>query len=193
MIIKFCGVIETTLQWHHNEQDGVSNHQRLRCLLNCWFRRRSKKTSKLRVTGLCVRNSPMSGEVPAQRASNVEKVSVWWRLHGSSGQRKMRKRLINESVQGPLSLTWFNFNARMDNNMPGNVWDEISYPFPNVSGCTVEVWKWIRSFIPHLIMDIITIPCWDIRTLHDCPSHMNENLLISNSKLTSDSELIWWR
>ena len=32
-----------------------------------------------------------------------------------------------------------------------------------------------------------------IRTLHDCPSQMNENLLISNSKLTSDSELIWWR
>ena len=34
---------------------------------------------------------------------------------------------------------------------------------------------------------------WAIRTLHDCPSQMNENLLISNSKLTSDSELIWWR
>ena len=31
-----------------------------------------------------------------------------------------------------------------------------------------------------------------IRTQHDCPSQMNENLLISNSKLTSDSE-IWWR
>ena len=35
--------------------------------------------------------------------------------------------------------------------------------------------------------------CIVIRTLHDCPSQMNENLLISNSKLTSDSELIWWR
>ena len=33
---------------------------------------------------------------------------------------------------------------------------------------------------------------WNVRrTLHDCPSQMNENLLISNSKLTSDSELIW--
>ena len=32
-----------------------------------------------------------------------------------------------------------------------------------------------------------------IRTLHDCRSQMNENLLISNSKLTSNSELIWWR
>ena len=40
----------TTLQWRHNERDGVSNHQRLHCLLNCWFRRRSNKTSKLTVT-----------------------------------------------------------------------------------------------------------------------------------------------
>ena len=31
-----------------------------------------------------------------------------------------------------------------------------------------------------------------IRILHNCPLQMNENLLISNSKLTSDSELIWW-
>ena len=46
------------LQWRHNDQDGVSNHQPRGCLLNRLFRRRSKKTSKLRVTGLCVGNSP---------------------------------------------------------------------------------------------------------------------------------------
>ena len=39
----------------------------------------------------------------------------------------------------------------------------------------------------------VTIELNVIRTLHDCPSQMNENLLISNSKFTSDSELIWWR
>ena len=33
------------------------------------FRRRSKKTPKLRVTGLCAGNSPVTGEFPAQRAS----------------------------------------------------------------------------------------------------------------------------
>ena len=26
-----------TLQWRHNERDGVSNHRRLHCFLNCWF------------------------------------------------------------------------------------------------------------------------------------------------------------
>ena len=42
----------TTLQWRQNERHGVSNDRRLVCLLNRFFRRRSKKTSKLRVTGL---------------------------------------------------------------------------------------------------------------------------------------------
>ena len=55
----------TILQWRHNECDGVSNHRRLDCLLNRLFRRRSKKTSKLRVTGLCEGNSPLTGEFPA--------------------------------------------------------------------------------------------------------------------------------
>ena len=43
----------------------------LTCLLNGLFRRRSKKTSKLRVTGLCAGNSPGTGEFPAQTASNA--------------------------------------------------------------------------------------------------------------------------
>ena len=42
------------LQWCYNDHDGVSNHQPHGCLHNHFFRRRSKKTSKLRVTGLCV-------------------------------------------------------------------------------------------------------------------------------------------
>ena len=68
-------------QWRRNEPDGVSNHQPHDCLLNRLFRRRSKKTSKLRVTGLCAENSPVTGEFPAQRASNAENVSIWWRHH----------------------------------------------------------------------------------------------------------------
>ena len=48
-----------TLQWRHNGCDSVSNHQPHDCLLNRLFRRRSQKTSKLRVTGLCAGNSPI--------------------------------------------------------------------------------------------------------------------------------------
>ena len=70
-----------TLQWRHNGRDNVSNHQPHDCLRKCLFRRRSKKTSKLRVTGLCAGNSPGTGEFPAQMASNAENVSIWWRHH----------------------------------------------------------------------------------------------------------------
>ena len=73
--------IMKTLPWRHNEHDSVSNHQPHDCLLNCLFGRRSKKVSKLRVTGLCAGNSPGTGEFPAQRASNTENVSIWWRHH----------------------------------------------------------------------------------------------------------------
>ena len=77
-LIRECG---RPLHWRHNDHDGVSNHQPHGCLLNRLFRRRSKKTSKLRVTGLCAGNSPGTGEFPAQMASNAEKVSIWWRHH----------------------------------------------------------------------------------------------------------------
>ena len=70
-----------TLQWRHNEREGVSNHRRLDGLLNRLFRRGSKKTLKLRVTGLCEGNSPVTGEFPSQRASNAKNVSIWWRHH----------------------------------------------------------------------------------------------------------------
>ena len=53
----------------------------INCLLNRLFGCRSKKTSKLRVTGLCAGNSPGTGEFPAQMASNAENVSIWWRHH----------------------------------------------------------------------------------------------------------------
>ena len=77
--------VQSTLRWRINGRDSVSNHQSHDCLLNRLFRRRSKKTSKLRVTGLCVGNSPGTGEFPAQMASNAEYVSIWWRHHGMAG------------------------------------------------------------------------------------------------------------
>ena len=50
--------IERALQWRNNGRDSISNHQPYDCLLNRLFKGRSKKTSKLRVTGICVGNSP---------------------------------------------------------------------------------------------------------------------------------------
>ena len=70
-----------SLKWRHNEHVGVSNHQPHNCLRNRLFKRRSNNTSKSRVTCLCKGNSPLSGEFPAQRTSNAENVSIWWRPH----------------------------------------------------------------------------------------------------------------
>ena len=76
-------ILNVALLWRHNGHDCVPNHQPHHCLLNFLFGRRSKKTSKLRVTGLCVGNSPGTGEFPAQMASNAGNVSIWWRHHGA--------------------------------------------------------------------------------------------------------------
>ena len=67
------------LQWRHNERDGVSNHEPHGRLIKRLFRRRSRKASKLRVTGFCEGNSPVTGGFPAQKFSDVKNVSIWWR------------------------------------------------------------------------------------------------------------------
>ena len=88
-----------TIMWRHNGCDGVSNHQPHDCLLNRPFRRRSKKTSKLRVTGLCEGNSPVTGEFPSQVASNAENVSIWWpcsALYGCWCDAPLRRQAIYE-------------------------------------------------------------------------------------------------
>ena len=85
----FYATDQHTLQRRHNECDSVSDHQPHDCLLNRLFGRGSKKTSKLRVTGLCAGNSPGTGEFPAQIASNAENVSIGWRHH-VRGRRSMK-------------------------------------------------------------------------------------------------------
>ena len=81
MIRRPCLVFWLSLEWRHNGHDCVSNHQPRNCLLNRLFGYRSKKTSKLPVTGLCAGNSPGTGEFPAQMANNAENVLIWWRHH----------------------------------------------------------------------------------------------------------------
>ena len=86
-------ILHSPLRWRHNGRDGVINHQPHDCLLNRLFRRRPKKTSKLRVTGLCEGNSPVTGEFPTQWASNAENVSIWWRHHAVAADDYFRSML----------------------------------------------------------------------------------------------------
>ena len=46
--------------------------------------------------------------------------------------------------------------------MPSKVWNDITYPFPNFNGSTIEVWVWISNSIPHFVIGMITYPCCDV-------------------------------
>ena len=107
-ITKLRWVLQHTtmdsLQWRNNGCDGASNHQSHHCLLNRLFRRRSKKTPKLRVTGLCAGKSAVTAEFPAQMACNAESVSIWWRHHVTHALISVIKRgLFNWSL---ISYFW---------------------------------------------------------------------------------------
>ena len=61
----------------------------------CW----SKKTSKVRVTGLCERNSTGTGEFPAQMTSCVENdVIMIWQLYQYNGDNYNRQKHVNEHL-----------------------------------------------------------------------------------------------
>ena len=59
------------------------------------------------------------------------------------------ERVIKYNTMGPFyhhGLTLI--PAWISNHMPRKVWAEITYPFQNFNGCTVEFWELITNFIP---------------------------------------------
>ena len=105
MIKRVLRKFASPLQLGHNGRDGVSNHQPQDCLLSRLFRRRSKKTPKLRVTGLCAGKAPVTGEFSAQMISNEENISIWWRHHAMVWQHM-------QSFQQPDKGITRNFMSR---------------------------------------------------------------------------------
>ena len=168
---------QITLQWHHNECDGVHY---LDCLLSRLFRRKSKKTWNLRVAGLCDGNSPVTSGFLSQRTSNAENVLIWWRHHAWLRLTDNSNDMILSLV---ISLALLRFLARDEQaykridcrgrreltlNSEGisyyihyKLWDEIIHPFPNFNRRTVELWEWRSIFIPHFTEHVITYPCLD--------------------------------
>ena len=145
---NFVSVSPTkALRWRHNDHAGVSNHQPHGCLLNRLFRRNSKKTSKLRVTGLCAGNSPGTGEFPAQMASYAENVSIWWRHHGCAIFHFIKLLLFQEQEQengccGPCMVGISCIDLYRQNNIYVCV-----HVFSN-SFVTMHVWRRIIHCVP---------------------------------------------
>ena len=103
------------LQWRHNGLPGVSNHQPRDCLLNRLFSDQRKLQKAPRHWPLCGEFTG-TGEFPAQRASNAENVSIWWRHHdlvphgpidnnGSLLEIVAWRRLGDKSLSEPPLLT----------------------------------------------------------------------------------------
>ena len=143
--IVFRVYCQCSLQWRHNGRDSVSNHQPYDCLLNRLFRRRSKKTSNLCVTGLCAGNSPGTGEFHAQMASNAENVSIWWRHHVCRGTL-LKKRIFVLNRSKSLHMPWNRLGFILHPNNFTRIWlFAISYWFIvfNYHICShLTLWHW---------------------------------------------------
>ena len=120
-----------SLQWCHNGHSGISNHQPHHCLRNRLFGHRSKKISKLRVTGLCAGNSPMTGEFPAQMASKAENVSIWW-LHHVNSSPPSAAYMYQWTGSSLVQVAWTN-PGRLSIKLLGTNLSEIQIKIQNFS------------------------------------------------------------
>ena len=97
------------LRWRHNGHDSISNHLPHHCLLNRLFRRRSKKTSKLRVSGICVGKSPASPLftqpfIQTQIKENIKAPRYWPFVRG------IHRGPVNSPHKWPVTRKMFPFD-----------------------------------------------------------------------------------
>ena len=125
-----------TLQWRHNERNGVSNYWRFDCLLNRLYSRRSKKTSKLRVTGrhrewnyyttVVLRKSSF------YRVRTTDKTNCTW--HSIS-----KSALIYNGI---------NSNSSMDKQLQVlKLWDEVNQPISKIQ--RYKLWSLLMDKLFH--------------------------------------------
>ena len=124
-----------SLQWRHDGRGSVSSHQHHDCLLNRLFRLISRKTSKLRVTGLCAGNSPVTGEFLTKMSSNTKNVSIWWRHHVSESPRMETAWGTNLS-----RIEWWNQTAAFTDTVSVDLCNLIDTQV-NVEGLNVNAIK----------------------------------------------------
>ena len=166
--LQNCGyysLFPIPLQWRHNNHDCVSNHQPHGCLLNRFFRRRSKKTSKLRVTGLCMGNSP--GPVNSPHKGPVTrkcfhlmtsswKVGMDWYCNPHTPSPHGRGIMKKINVWSLMSV--FNRHLTHCHAITKPMMIHTTGAFMHVT-CWVVGRKRIGNFIPHLLINVITYPC----------------------------------
>ena len=158
--------VAISLRWRHNGHDSVSIYQPHDCLLNRLFRRRSKKTSKLRVTGLCEGNSPGTGEFPAQVASYVENVFVWCLHHDdfTIGHNELMRSTTTMACKllsallaswGEQEPMWSPISCWTNSQVVGDLICHVAHVMP--SQCSTKCWNIKLSTIYY---DVFIRPWW---------------------------------
>ena len=113
-----------------------------------YSRQRSRKTSKLRVIGLCEGNPPLADEFPAQRAVTRKKMSIWWRHHVMLFFLSWSLGDINCSLWGGLGC-----HGEHTTLLPGRRGNRLNYGHDRYwRGCyqTFDIlydsfWKWLNK------------------------------------------------
>ena len=82
--------------------------------------------SKLRVTGLCEGNPPVTGGFPSQTASNAENVSIWWH------RGKLKLHEIHKQSYGSMRRSLITVMSNYGNNYPCQTMETIIH---------VKLWK----------------------------------------------------
>ena len=122
-----CTISRLTLQWRHQQHDGVWKKTRgIDCLLSRFFRYKSKKTSKLHVTVLAIGihrwpvNSPQKGPVTRKMFPFDEAIMrVWNHDMLCGGSFTVRSRLASDTqliyaYNRTLSILLFYKNATLN-------------------------------------------------------------------------------
>ena len=84
-------------------------------------------------------------------------------LHVQSSHTKYQTTKSINKIKYIL-LTWINLTpAWISNHILREAWDEITYPFKNVDGCSAYISEFnsTNDLLPQFKMDVITYPWWD--------------------------------
>ena len=63
----------------------------------------------------------------------------------------------NTVTRNPFNLHGLTFIlASISGYIDNGEYGEITYPFPNIDGTTIEVWEWMGNFVPNFTGHVIT-------------------------------------
>ena len=158
------------LQWRHNERDGVSNNWHHDCLFSYLFRHRQKKKHQSSPSLAYLRNSPVTGHIPAQRASNAENISIWWHHHSV---RKQIHWCLAHIRDIPLS-------HRVTGIMVGVLQTKFSNVCPLIK--VFEAILYFITFVP-----VIQVTVWSLEN----QSWLENHYSVTKCGPSSNTHLIW--